>query len=153
MKGEEPTLFVWCSVKITFEHLVNVCLFLCVFVSSIVLRCVVCGGGLPVLWMHWIEFDWIAYYRCLYRAEQRDYSVIEELLALLQDPYALLPLHSTGTDIDVDATDSAAAHSSISENEAGAVAETAAFWRRMEDKYYRKTPPWAQSLPGVTFMS
>jgi hypothetical protein len=79
--------------------------------------------------------------------------VIEELLALLQDPYALLPLHSTGTDIDVDATDSAAAHSSISENEAGAVAETAAFWRRMEDKYYRKTPPWAQSLPGVTFMS
>ena len=45
-----------------------------------------------------------------------DYSVIHELTALLEQPYA----------------------------------EQSA---EMEEKWYKKTPDWAQNMPGVSFMS
>ncbi len=62
-------------------------------------------------------------------AEQGDYSIIEELMTLLQNPY----------DLD---------QSSFS-----SMANTEGVRLAMEEKYYRKTPPWARNMPGVTFMS
>lgn len=52
----------------------------------------------------------------LHRAAVGDSSVIEELSALLEDPYSEQSVES-------------------------------------EQKWYAKTPAWAQGLPGVAFMS
>ena len=83
------------------------------------------------------------------RAEQGDYSVIQELTTLLEHPYSdpsptaealvhdqMVPPGTTSTGVDqVTAT---------------AGTTTTPIW---EDKWYRKTPDWAQHMPGVAFMS
>ena len=58
------------------------------------------------------------------QAEKGDYSVLHELLELFKDPYAM--------------------------NEQQ---ESELSRREKEEKWYRRTPPWAQQLPGAAFMS
>ena len=81
------------------------------------------------------------------KAEQGDYSVIQELTTLLEHPYS-----------DPSITAEAVVHDQMvppgTTTGVGRVTATAGTTTPIRvDKWYRKTPDWAQHMPGVAFMS
>ena len=82
------------------------------------------------------------------KAEQGDYSVIQELTALLEHPYSD---PSTTTEAVVHDQMVPPGTTSTGVDQVTATAGTTTPIR--VDKWYRKTPDWAQHMPGVAFMS
>jgi hypothetical protein len=91
-------------------------------------------------------------YLYINRAHAGDYSVIRELTALLEHPYADAPSVPT-PHADAAAADMAAVTGATSCATSCAPTQPQAPARTDEDRWYSKTPDWARNLPGVAFMS
>jgi hypothetical protein len=92
---------------------------------------------------------------CVSRAESGDYSVLEELTALLERPYDNTPHRPLTADVPTAATEGADGKGTPASGAAsdGVATEGSANRIAVEDKWYQKTPDWARDMPGLAFMS